>query len=174
MPTVTLKQLKSKVIRSEQKNGVPLFIQKRTERFGKFNKVKRLTKTEPLKSINLYRNTPKANYKRVVSQIKTNAFRANNQVCFSKSTRITPIQEVSMPKQRFPQFPSTRKGRLGQILSCSERLEKSKTNKNYIEDDLVVDFTRLNLDLEAIEVDFDYGTDPEDEVDEVDMDVDYE
>lgn len=128
MPTHTLSELKKKVSRSDKRKGVPNFIQTRREKFGTFNKIKKLTKTESVKPTK-FNSSPRSNYNRVVSQIKTNSFRkkydSTGPLGHIKDTTVT---EVKM-KQRFPVFPSSRKGREGQSLTNEERKNKSHTER---------------------------------------------
>jgi hypothetical protein len=162
MPTVTLSELKKKVSRSEKRKGVPKYIQTRRERFGTFNKVKRLNKTEPVKP-KMYNSSHRSNFNRVVSQIKTNSFRKKyNSLSPIGSITESTLTEVKM-KQQFPVFPTSRKGREGQILTDTERKTKSETertqyiternlflSKGYTQDDWLFGngIQPLDLDLE--------------------------
>lgn len=196
MPTSTLKQLKIKAYNHEMKHGIPLYIQKRNEKYGKFNKVRKIKKIEPFKSMKVPNNPHKIHFKRVIAQIKTNAARKEYDNLVSKPRSVivnsslthdgpeklkwsykfgpdrVDIQKVYMPKQLFPVFPHCRKGQFGQTLTHEERL--AKTERVYYNNNIdslrnSLENLDLDLDLDKIEEELDYGSDPEDE-----MDIDYE
>jgi hypothetical protein len=186
MPSVTLTQLKKRVSRNEKKNGVPLYIQKRRERFGTFNKIKRLTKSEKIES-NKYDSSPKANFKRVMAQLKTNeARKAYN----TYRVKRTSIQRIIVPNHSFPVYPSARKGRTGEVLSMEEKNKKlikirekirgekeSFLSRGHSYDDWLFNESEIQSrntfqDLERIDEELDYGSDPEDEVEDVEVEGD--
>ena len=167
----TMKQLKVKVLRAQQKNGVPLFIQKRREQFGTFNKVKKLRKVV---RFTLPPVTPLRRFQKVVKVVmannKTKKWREETRVINVKLPE--KIQQIVMTEQRFPKFPSVRKGREGESLSTqeknelSERIKLINTDWNYN----VTTAEGIDLDLdndENGEYDFDEWKE-----DEVDLDID--
>ena len=123
-----MKQLKVKVLRAQQKNGVPLFIQKRREQFGTFNKVKKLRKVV---RFTLPPVTPLRRFQKVVKVVmannKTKKWREDTRVINVKLPE--KIQQIVMTEQRFPKFPSVRKGREGESLSTQEKNELSERIK---------------------------------------------
>tara|TARA_Y100000591_G_C21715932_1_gene636097 strand:+ start:193 stop:753 length:561 start_codon:yes stop_codon:yes gene_type:complete len=183
MPTFT--QLKRKVSLNEKRVGVPLYIQRRREKFGSFNQIKKLTKSEEIKSTNT-ESSPKSNFKRVMAQLKTNAARKAYDTTITKRPG---IKKIRVPQHSFPVFPCTRKGRGGEVLSVEEKNKKlikireknrkekeAFLSKGYSYDDWLFNESEIqsrcayqDLDLDKIEEELDYGSDPEDEIDEVEV-----
>tara|TARA_Y100001972_G_scaffold125286_1_gene176189 strand:- start:1171 stop:1725 length:555 start_codon:yes stop_codon:yes gene_type:complete len=180
MPTVTLSELKKKVSRSDKRKGVPKCVQARREIFGNFNKVRKLSKRETEKPVK-YNNSPRSNYNRVVSQIKTNSFRKKydsaGSIGLIKDSKLT---EVKM-KQRFPVFPTSRKGREGQSLTNEEREKKciSKrdeyiTERNqFLEKGHSLDDWLFGTEMRPVDLDLEIPDDIP-EVDEWDAEIDLE
>jgi hypothetical protein len=151
----TLADMKSKSKHDLIKNPPTLYQQKLTERFGKFHqvqKIKKIKKTVPINTIT--RTTPKANFKRVMSQLKNNAARkaydermknptsytkvkligapgnsSKDQpsvLAFAYGPKIEPLTHVIVKKHTYPKYPSVRKGRLGEVLTFEERRKKDE------------------------------------------------
>ncbi len=120
-----LKDLKRKVVRHNKKNGVPLYIQKRNERFGTFNKVKRIPKVvrftlSPVTPLKRFQKV----VKKVMSQNKTKKWREETRTITIRKPE--KIQQIKMSTQHFPVYPCTRKGK---VLSLEKRLEFSERIK---------------------------------------------
>lgn len=118
---VSLKDLKRKALRHQQKNGVRPVVQRRNEKFGTFNKVRRLPKviryTPP--PVTPRKRFQKA-IKKVMAQNKTAKWRED-----TRSVRIRKpeqIQQVKMPFQHFPVHPGFRKISADARLTFSERI----------------------------------------------------
>lgn len=153
--TTTLAEMKSKSKRDLRKNPPTPYQQKLTERFGKFyqvQKIKKIQKTVPINTIT--RTTPKANFKRVMSQLKNNAARKayderiKNPTSYTKVKLIgapgnsskdqpsvltytygpvvKPLTHIIVKKHTYPKYPSVRKGRLGEVLSFEEKRKKDE------------------------------------------------
>tara|TARA_Y100000389_G_scaffold121107_1_gene118477 strand:- start:2768 stop:3274 length:507 start_codon:yes stop_codon:yes gene_type:complete len=120
---VALKDLKRKALRHQQKHGVPPFVQRRNEKFGTFNKVRRLPKviryTPP--PITPRKRFQKA-IKKVMAQNKTSKWREETRHITLKKPE--QIQQVKMPFQHFPVHPGFRKGsnKTDFRLTLSERI----------------------------------------------------
>lgn len=118
---VSLKDLKRKALRHQQKNGVRPVVQRRNEKFGTFNKVRRLPKviryTPP--PVTPRKRFQKA-IKKVMAQNKTAKWRED-----TRSVRIRKpeqIQQVKMGAVRFPVHPGFRKISADVRLTLSERI----------------------------------------------------
>lgn len=118
---VCLKDLKKKALRHQQKHGVPQFVQKRNEKFGTFNKVRRLPKvvrftTPPI--------TPRKRFqkaiKKVMAQNKTVKWREDTRTISIRKPE--QIQQVKMGTVRFPVHPGFRKISVETRLTFSERI----------------------------------------------------
>ena len=128
-----LKDLKRKVVRHNKKNGVPLYIQKRNERFGTFNKVKRIPKVvrftlSPVTPLKRFQKV----VKKVMSQNKTKKWREETRTITIRKPE--QIQQIKMSTQHFPVYPSTRKGKvltLEKRLEFSERIKLINSDWNY-------------------------------------------
>ena len=159
----TLQQLKRRSERHVKKNGMPKYQDKLIELFGKPLKVRRIPTVTIKRTINEVRNTPKSNYNRVISQIKTNHYRKTHQSFIKKKPET--IQQISMTCQPFPVYKSTRKGHTGSHIGLKDYLERKKRPVFEYEN------TELNYDydLETGEVS-DYGSDMD--WDEVEIEYD--
>jgi hypothetical protein len=142
----TLAEMKASAKRAQKKIPLTPYQQKMNEKFGSFNKIKKIQKTEKSKPLAPYRNTPKASFKRVMAQLITNTERkaynnrykdgrvsiVNKAVSFSSEPKwgvtieygpmsTDTIKEIQVPHHSWPTFPNSRKGAEGQVISFEER-----------------------------------------------------
>ena len=173
---VTMKDMKRKALKHQHKYGVTQSMQKRIEKFGTFNKVHKLPKVirytrtaiSPLKRFQKV-------VKKVMAQNKTNKWRKNTQkITFTLNE--PKIQKIKINKQVFPIYPSTRKGREGEILTNKQKLELNErikvmnTQNTYTNNISNVDF---DLDCEENdEYDFDEWNEEHEDIDIDDVNYD--
>ena len=136
----------------------------------KLKKIKKNTKFDHL-SHKSVRTTPKANMNRVIAQIRTKAAREEYDADPPKYTGKTvkfDIMMVPMKKQHFPIYPSTRKGREGEVLTFEERRKQHteltrrvRLYKTILNHEIVIPKRYIpenhEIDIEKHEVDQDYG-----------------
>jgi hypothetical protein len=143
--------LMAELVKKSSKRDIPKYAKRLIHTFGDFSQVKQL-QTLSKKTNTITRNTPKANFRKVMAQLKTKAARkaydnrykttrvvlVNKSLTFSSTPKwgvtlthgpvLETIQEISVPTHTFPPFPSSRKGREGQLLSIVEKNEKETKN----------------------------------------------
>ena len=158
MPTYYEIRARSK--RNQKKRGLTKYEEKMKDMHGSIYKLKKLkknTKIYYLSQISV-RTTPRANMNRVISQIKTNAARKNYDADPGKRTVQFSITMIPMKKQRFPVYPSTRKGREGEVLTFEQKRKKhiEFTRQKLNQTTQELDLSNHEIDIEIQEVE-DYG-----------------
>ena len=125
---VSLKDLKKKALRYQQKNGVRPVVQKRNEKFGTFNKVHRLPKviryTPP--PVTPRKRFQKA-IKKVMAQNKTAKWREDTRTV--RIRKPEQIQQVEMGTVHFPIHPGFRRVSADTRLTLSERIGLINSNE---------------------------------------------
>ena len=161
----------------EKKRGGPTKYEEKIKRMvGSLHKLKKIktigTKIDHL-SQNSVRTTPRANMNRVIAQIRTKSARREYDADPPKYTGKKvkfDIMMVPMNTQHFPIYPSTRKGREGEILTFEEKRKKHteltrrvRLNKTILNEIVIPtrhipnNYENHEIDIERNELDQDYN-----------------
>tara|TARA_B100000131_G_scaffold281520_1_gene288124 strand:+ start:194 stop:742 length:549 start_codon:yes stop_codon:yes gene_type:complete len=180
----TLAEMKTSAKRAQKKTPLTPYQKRMNEKFGSFNKVKKIKKTEKSKPLVTFKDTPKSNFNRVMAQLITNAHRKEYDSMKTKP-KLETIPELKMPHHNWPSYPNTRKGSGGQVLSFEEQKKKEnagmaklmKEKKEFLAKGHTledwwfsshegIDTSNHEIDIERVEVELDYGQEEYDGGDE--------